>query len=105
MPPISFSPNPKLCIWKGPLVSDLDCSACVVGYETTSESNATCVQPRFRPHTGWVAAGHELQDTRGFAIGRDATTSAHILLAEHTYAIAAPLLEPKDKMFSGYVYQ
>jgi len=30
--PITFTPNPVQCLWTGPLVSDFDCSHCVLGY-------------------------------------------------------------------------
>ena len=55
--PISFSPNPVGCVWVGPLVSDLDCSTCVLGYELSttvgSNSTPTCTKPEFRPYNGW----------------------------------------------------
>ena len=30
--PIAFTPNPVQCLWTGPLVSDFNCSHCVLGY-------------------------------------------------------------------------
>ena len=57
--PMDFSPNPVQCRWVGPLVSDFNCSRCVLGYEAISAGNATCAKPAFRPHRGWRAARNE----------------------------------------------
>ena len=93
------------CVWVGPFLSDLNCSSCVLGYETTSETNATCVKPEFRPHRHWKAnySRLRLQDTRGIAIAHDTGgTDAPILLTGHSYEIPAPRLEPKTRLFAGY---
>ena len=108
VPPIEMAPNPVECVWVGPLVSDFDCSTCVLGYETTSIDNTTCTRPEFRPHRGWVnGAGSgqaqlQLQDTRGGTIGQDPDTGASVILTGSEYAIAAPRLEPKERKFVGY---
>ena len=104
--PISFSPNPVQCLWVGPLVSDFDCSHCVLGYEAISEDDATCNKPEFRPYRGWQSSEErdqlQLQDTRGAAIRSD-TGSGATLLTDHTYTIPAPkLLQQKNEMFVGY---
>ena len=108
MPPIEMSPNPVECVWVGPLVSDFDCSTCVLGYETNSTVNKTCTMPPFRPHRGWAngtgsgLAQLQLRDTRGVAIDQDPGNGASVILTDHTYAIAAPRLEPKERKFVGY---
>ena len=105
--PIGFSPNPVECVWVGPNVSEFECKTCVLGYETTSTNDTTCIQPEFRPHKGWAASSGsdllEIQDAqRANGIERGASTSTPILLTGQTYTIPAPLLEPKERMFVGY---
>ena len=99
--PIALAPNPVECLWIGPLVSDFDCSTCVLGYETTSAEDTTCVKPEFRPYRGWatIAKGTRLQiqDVQGIAVELHQETKTPILLTEHTYMIPAPLLEPKER--------
>ena len=91
--------------WVGPLKSDLDCSRCVLGFETVSATNTSCVRPAFRPYRGW-AANHSrlrLQDTRrGLVVGRNASDDVSILLTGHTYTTPPPRLEPKERHFVGY---
>ena len=103
---LPLSPNPVRCHWVGPLVSDLDCSACDLGYETTSDNDTTCVKPAFRPYRGWVAnySRMRLRDTRDSGIERNPSTDARasLLLTEHTYEIPAPRLTPKVRRFAGY---
>ena len=85
--------------------SDLECSRCVLGYETASATNTSCVKPAFRPYRGWAAnySRLRLEDTRrGVAIGPDASTGVSILLTGHTYTTPAPRLEPKELHFVGY---
>ena len=96
------------CRWVGPLQSDLNCSGCVLGYETASSTkNTSCVKPPFRPYRGW-SANHSwlrLQDTlRGTAAVRNASTGVTVatLLTGHTYSIPAPQLEPKERHYVGY---
>ena len=45
-----------------PKLNDIDCSQCVLGFEPGEETNVTsgggvgrvtCLQPEFRPYTGW----------------------------------------------------
>ena len=40
-------------MWAGPLVSDLNCTNCVIGYETKGTDDTTCIKPEFRPYRGW----------------------------------------------------
>ena len=101
LPPIYLAPNPVECLWIGPNVSDFDCSTCVLGYETTSASNSTCVMPEFRPYRGWDTSADrtnlQIQDAQGTAVELDNETNTSILLTGHTYMIPAPLLEPKER--------
>ena len=105
-PSISFAPNFVECLWIGPLVSDFNCSTCVLGYQTTSTSNTTCIMPDFRPYRGWASSSDhtklQIQDARGTAFDQANETSTPILLTGHTYTISAPLLEPKERRFVGY---
>ena len=107
VPPVGFSPNPTLCLWNGPNVADFNCTSCSLGYETVSATNSTCVRPAFRPYGEWRPdyASLALRDTQpGSAIENDAhrQDALQIILTGHTYTIPAPMLEPKDKKFSGY---
>ena len=98
--PITLSPNPARCDWKGPSVVDFNCSFCALGYEATSASNVTCVKPAFGPYKGWAAdlarAPLQLQGKGG------ANTNTTTLEAGRTYTIAAPALDPKETKFAGY---
>ena len=58
-PPIAFAPNPVQCEWIGPLVSDLECTTCVIGYETNSTNDTTCIKPKFRPYRGWHSSAEK----------------------------------------------
>ena len=99
-------------------MSTFNCSSCMLGYETASLDNATCVKPEFRPYRAWAANYSRLRlhetgasgDTgvgRAFGTGGVTEPTAHAvgssLLAGHTCTTPAPLLEPKDKKFVGYV--
>ena len=100
--PIALNPNPVECLWIGPLVSDFNCSTCVIGYETTSADNTTCVKPEFRPYRGWNTSANrnrlQIQPVdNGTTVQLDNETNTPILLTEHTYMIPAPLLEPKER--------
>ena len=96
------------CLWVGPFVSDFDCSSCVLGYETTSATDTTCVKPAFKPYRGWASSPERarltLQDVLGVeteqGLGDGAGT--RVLLSAHTYTVPAPLLEPKQRRFAGY---
>ena len=99
--PIAFAPNPVECLWIGPLVSDFNCSTCVIGYETNSTDD-TCVKPEFRPYRGWNTSVNrnrlQIQDVdNSTTVQLDNETNTPILLTEHTYMIPAPLLEPKER--------
>ena len=96
-----FAPNPTRCVWKGPNMFDLNCSTCGLGYETASATNTTCVRPEFRPHSGWDQSHLQLRSMTG-AILNNTGTATPILLANHTYTIPAPMLEPKERKFVGY---
>ena len=85
----------------------------MLGYETATTSNITCVKPEFRPQKGWAADYTllRLQDARNVTIKYDdgalhETTGTPrqipILLTGHTYTIPAPMLEPKESQFVGY---
>ena len=108
--PISYAPNPAECLWIGPLVSDLNCSFCILGTEIASASNTTCIRPAFRPYSGWDGSSEQAQlrllDKSGDTIqvdrGNGTGANASILLARHTYNIPAPKLSPKDLKFVGY---
>jgi len=104
--PLGLAPNPVECLWVGPNVADVECSTCTLGYETTSASNTTCVQPEFRPYTGWEdSLDQALLQLRGIdnaSIRVDTDTTTPVLLTEHTYTIPAPKLEPKERKFAGY---
>ena len=104
--PIQISPNPVDCVWVGPFMSDFDCSACRLGYESDPSAVNTCVKPEFRPYKRWAdsedQAALELQDTAGATIQIDANTDTATLLTEHTYKIPPPLLTPIEKKFVGY---
>ena len=105
--PIAWAPNMVECRYVGPYVSDLNCSTCVLGYETTSALNTTCVKPGFKPYRGWLADYSRLwpHDTHGLPAKGSARTaertSTPALLAQHTYTIPAPRLEPKERRFVG----
>ena len=103
--PLAYAPNPTECVWVGPNVADVDCSTCTLGYETTSASNNTCVQPEFRPHSGWEGSSGQaqlqLQDTHG-AVLKSTGAATPVLLTGHTYIVQAPTLEPKERKFVGY---
>ena len=94
------------CLWIGPNVSDFDCEHCVLGYERTSDTNATCVKPGFRAHRGWGGGKSDAQlqphDARGNVVKNDAGADTFALLTKHTYTIPAPALEPKETQFVGY---
>ena len=99
---------PAECLWIGPNVADLDCSTCALGYETASASNnnnTTCIQPEFRPYSGWQGSSDQallqLQDVDG-AVLKATGTGTPILLTGHTYMIPAPKLEPMERRFAGY---
>ena len=87
-------------------MADVECSTCTLGYETTSASNTTCVQPEFRPYGGWQGSPDQAElQLRGIdnaSIRLDADRATPILLTEHTYTIPAPKLEPKERKFAGY---
>ena len=104
--PISASPNPVDCVWVGPFVSDFNCSACRLGYESVTNAVNTCVKPEFRPYKGWAdsedRAELKLQDTAGATIKNDVGTDTATLLTEHTYKIPPPLLTPIEQKFVGY---
>ena len=103
---LTAAPNPVDCMWVGPLMSDLNCSACRLGYESDPTAVNTCVKPEFRPYKEWAGsedqAALELQDTAGATIQIDANTDTATLLTEHTYKIPPPLLTPIEKKFVGY---
>lgn len=104
--PIAFAPNPVECLWIGPNVSDFNCSTCILGYETTSASNTTCIKPGFRPYRGWATSSEhtnlQIQDMHGRAVEQDYAINTPVLSTGHTYMIPAPLLEPKERKFVGY---
>ena len=105
--PIGFSPNPAECVWIGPNMGDFDCSTCFLGYETTSTSDTTCIQPEFRPHKGWADSSDrtllKIPDTqRADGDEAKASTNTPVLLTGQTCTIPAPRLEPKERMFVGY---
>ena len=89
-------------------MSDINCSACLLGYETTGANDTTCIRPSFGPHKRWAASAErarlQLEDARGVRVGPPANTSASavVLLAGHTYRIPAPALVPKERKFAGY---
>ena len=62
--------------------------------------------PEFRPYRGWAASSNQIslhiQDAQGTAVEHDNKTNASILFLDRTYAITAPLLEPKESRFVGY---
>ena len=97
---------PVECVWIGPLLTDYDCSSCILGYETTSPDDATCVKPNFRPHKHWEGSVEQsqlkLQGTGGAPEQIDPDSNTTILFTGHTYTIPAPQLEPKERMFAGY---
>ena len=105
-PAISLAPNPVECLWVGPMVSDLDCSTCILGYETTSANDTTCLKPAFGPNKKWAAsaerAGLQLEDADGVRVEPATNASGVVLLAGHTYRIPAPALVPKERKFAGY---
>ena len=109
--PINMAGNPAECHWVGPLFNDFECSSCILGYEsqTTGGANGTaatttCVKPTFRPRKGWTGRAQlSLQDHAGTTLVPDAAANKPVtLLADHTYTIPAPPLEPKDRSFVGY---
>ena len=87
-------------------MSDLDCSACRLGYESDPTAVNTCVKPEFRPNKEWAnsedQAALKLQDTTGATIKIDAATGTTTLLTEHTYKIPPPQLTPIEQKFVGY---
>ena len=104
---MSLSPNPAECVWIGPLLSDLNCSTCILGYETNSTDDTTCIKPKFRPYREWEASaerqGLELQDANGITVKPDESNSTLVtILTEQTYTIPAPKLVPKERKFVGY---
>ena len=105
-PPLGFAPNPILCRWVASNLSNINCSTCTLGYETTDASNTTCVQPKFQPYSGWEGSPDQaLLRLRGIdnaTIRVDMDTAMPVLLTEHTYTIRAPKLEPKERKFAGY---
>ena len=94
------------CVWIGPLISDYDCSSCILGYERTSSNDSTCIKPGFSVHKHWAGsvekAQLKLQDSSGTAMLSDPETNAATLLTAHTYKTPVPQLEPKHRMFAGY---
>ena len=109
-PPIAFAPNPVKCVWTGPHIADLTCSSCVLGYETTSSTDNTCVKPRFRPFKDWESsdarAELQLQSTQGnmtrVATSSDGESGTPTILRGFEYSIPAPKLEPRERKFVGY---
>ena len=101
---LSIAPNPVQCRWKGPFMSDFNCSFCVLGYETSGADDSTCIKPGFRPYREWASLKSELklQDTNGFVVEPDTSTNKTVILTGHTYTIPKPQLEPKERMFAGY---
>ena len=97
---------PVECVWIGPLLTNYDCSSCILGYETTSPDDVTCVKPNFRPHKHWEGSVErsqlKLQGTGGAPVQIDPDTNTANLFTGHTYTIPAPQLEPKERMFAGY---
>lgn len=110
MNPIELAPNPTVCTWKGPLVSDLICNQCALGYETTSPTNATCVKPEsFRPHKAWPSSPEKARlkifNMHNVAVDgpKDGFgESVPELLTGQEYTVPAPSLEPKEQKFAGY---
>ena len=99
-PTLGMNPNPTECVWLGPNVSDIECSTCALGYETTSASNSTCIQPEFRPHSGWQGSSEQAElQLKGID---NTDTGTPMLLTKHKYTIPAPKLEPKERKFAGY---
>ena len=110
-PAIALGGNPVECLWVGPLFNDFNCSTCILGYEskTTGGANGTaatttCIKPTFRPRKGWMGRAQlSLQDHAGTKLVPDAATNTPVtLLADQTYTIPAPPLEPKERSFVGY---
>lgn len=97
---ISLAPNPIECLWVGPLLINLVCSTCGLGYELEQAAEGLeCVKPpSIRPHKGWVGSSEQnllkIQDTSGNAVKE--------LMKGHTYTIPPPRMEPKDIKFVGY---
>ena len=97
---ITLAPNPIECLWVGPLLINLVCSTCGLGYELErAVEGLECVKPlSIRPHKGWVGSSEQnllkIQDTNGNAVKK--------LMRGHTYTIPAPRMEPKDSKFVGY---
>ena len=87
------------------MLSDVNCSFCVLGFEVSSSSNTTCVQPEFRPFNGWEGSSDQVElRLRGMddVVLADTDAATPTLLTEHTYTIPAPKLEPKERKFAGY---
>ena len=105
-PPIGFAPNPVSCQWIGPLVNNLSCTTCLLGYETKSAADTTCVKPDFRPYRGWENSSEQasllLQDVGGLAITPSGATNTLSLLTGRTYTIQPPPLAPVERKFVGY---
>jgi len=110
-PALSLGGNPVECLWVGPLFNDFDCSTCTLGYESETIGGAngtaattTCIKPTFQPRKGWTGRAQlSLQDHTGTKLVPDAATSTPVtLLADQTYTIPAPPLEPKERSFVGY---
>lgn len=112
--PIAYAPNPVVCQWKGPNVSDFDCSTCTLGFEPASATDRTCVKPDFRPYKDWEGSPRQANLTFQDAVPvivRDAKantiTTTYILKTKREYTIPGPgeadgPLEPKERKFVGY---
>ena len=76
----------------------------MVGYETSSTTNTTCVKPGFRPYRDWAAnySRLKLRDTSGIAVKHVVEqngTLQPVLLTEHTYEIPVSAKAPPDPLF------
>ena len=72
-------------------MSDFNCSACRLGYESVTNAVNTCVKPKFRPYKEWTDSDDQAE------LKLPAT-----LLTEHTYKIPPPQLTPIEQKFVGY---
>ena len=107
---VDLSPSPTKCSWEGPFVNNISCNACDLGYETTSDTDSSCIFPPFKPYRGWNVSSRfkEVMDIKGSIPvitsvgGQSKMNSVVVLRKGQTYHIPTPNLEPKETMFVGY---
>lgn len=88
LPPLVLNGCPRVCRTVGPLLTDITCDKCSLGYVPNSDDPSICVLPKFGPYSGWSYPNE-------FELPRT-------LYVRTSYNLPEPKLEPKIDLFVGY---